>query len=183
MGENPNVNVLYKMGEKGSAYYERKGDYMDMEMKDEANGDKELYNLYQKDAFKFSDYNGLELVDTTGAGDSFTAAYAVAMLEGKTSQKSLEFANQVAFLTVSQMGAGPAMPTRNKLEQTFGSDDDTDNDGRYDNLQDHSFIGVIRHAEKANLHDKDNPRWKVKMDPPLSRRGDRQAAFTGMYLK
>ena len=88
-------------------------------------------------------------MDTTGAGDSFTAAYAVAMLEGKYCQKSLEFANQVAFLTVSQMGAGPAMPTRKELENTFGVVDD----GRYDNLQDHSFVGVIRHAEKANLHD------------------------------
>jgi sugar/nucleoside kinase (ribokinase family) len=63
---------------------------MDMEMKQD--GDK-TYNLYQKDAFDFSKYDGLELVDTTGAGDSFTAAYAVAMLEGKASDKSLEFAN------------------------------------------------------------------------------------------
>ena len=94
MVQNPNINVLYKMGERGSAYYERKGDYMDLEMKDEkGEGDNALYNKYQKEAFKFSEYNDLELVDTTGAGDSFTAAYAVAMLEGKTSQKSLEFAN------------------------------------------------------------------------------------------
>lgn len=82
MEQNPNVNVLYKMGERGSAFYERKEDYMDMEMKDGENG---FYNHFQKEAFNFSNYDGLELVDTTGAGDSFTAAYAVAMLEGKTS--------------------------------------------------------------------------------------------------
>lgn len=42
---------------------------------------------------------------------------------------------------------------------------------------------MIRHAEKANLHDKENPRWVVDKDPPLSRRGERQAAFTGQFLK
>lgn len=32
MEENPNLDVLYKMGSRGSSYYERKGDYMDQEM-------------------------------------------------------------------------------------------------------------------------------------------------------
>lgn len=89
----------------------------------------------------------------------------------------------MAFLTVSKMGAGPAMPTRTELEETFGPDDQLSSDEKFLNLQDHCFVGVLRHAEKANLHDKDNPRWKVDVDPPLSRRGDRQAAFTGKYLK
>ena len=35
-------------------------------------------------AYNFKDFDGLELVDTTGAGDSFTGAYAVAILEGKS---------------------------------------------------------------------------------------------------
>lgn len=56
-------------------------------------------------------------------------------------------------------------------------------DDRYQNLHDHCFIGVIRHAEKANLHEVNNPRWIVDKDPPLSTRGDKQAAFTGQYLK
>lgn len=54
---------------------------------------------------------------------------------------------------------------------------------KYSELQDHCFIGVIRHAEKANLHEVNNPRWVVDKDPPLSTRGDRQATFTGQYLK
>lgn len=29
MSENPNLDVLYKMGSRGASYYERKGDYMD----------------------------------------------------------------------------------------------------------------------------------------------------------
>lgn len=50
-------------------------------------------------------------------------------------------------------------------------------------LEGHCFIGMIRHAEKANLHEVNNPRWVVDKDPPLSTRGDRQATFTGKYLK
>lgn len=33
------------------------------------------------------------------------------------------------------------------------------------------------------MHEVNNPRWVVDKDPPLSTRGDRQAAFTGQYLK
>jgi ribokinase len=45
------------------------------------------------------------LVDTTGAGDSFTGAYAVALLEGKSTKEALDFACKAAFLTVSKLGA------------------------------------------------------------------------------
>ena len=61
----------------------------------------------------------MELVDTTGAGDSFTGAYAVAILQGKSQKEALEFACQVGFLTVSKMGAGPSMPTRDELSEVF----------------------------------------------------------------
>lgn len=92
----------------------------------------------------------------------------------------MKFGNQVGFLVVSKMGAGPAMPTREQLNNVFGEEEE--DDGRYDGLEDHCFFGLIRHAEKANLHDKDNPRWIIKYDPPTSRRGDRQAEFTAQYL-
>lgn len=32
MKENPNLDILYKMGSRGSSYYERQGDYMDQQM-------------------------------------------------------------------------------------------------------------------------------------------------------
>lgn len=92
MEENPNLDVLYKMGSRGASYYERKGDYMDQQMEKKADQGAG-YNVYQHDAFSFDDYKNLELVDTTGAGDSFTAAYAVAILEGKSTEEALKFAN------------------------------------------------------------------------------------------
>lgn len=176
MKENPNLDVLYKMGSRGSSYYERQGDYMDQQMQSTPSP----YNHYRQEALSFDDHQDLELVDSTGAGDSLTAAYAVAMLEGKSATEALKFANQAAFLAASKMGAGPAMPTRGELGKVFG---DAEVDERYDSLQDHCFYGMLRHAEKANLHDKDNPRWVVEKDPPCSRRGERQAVFTGEYLK
>ena len=39
----------------------------------------------------------LQVVDTTGAGDCFTGAYAVAVLEGKTAEEALRFAGRVTF--------------------------------------------------------------------------------------
>ena len=39
----------------------------------------------------------LQVVDTTGAGDCFTGAYAVAVLEGKTAEEALNFAGRVTF--------------------------------------------------------------------------------------
>ena len=42
---------------------------------------------------KFEDHEGLELTDTTGAGDTFTGGFAVGLLEfDKDEKKSLELA-------------------------------------------------------------------------------------------
>jgi sugar/nucleoside kinase (ribokinase family) len=82
MSKYPSMDVLYKMGSKGAKYFERDPNYMDN--LDKANA--ELYmDTYQK-AVSFEEFKDkdIELVDTTGAGDSFTGAYAVAILEGKT---------------------------------------------------------------------------------------------------
>ena len=69
------MDLLFKKGSDGATYYTNKmKDYMDKEM-DEV---PTLYDSVGKQAYNFSDYKGrAELVDTTGAGDCFTAAYAV----------------------------------------------------------------------------------------------------------
>lgn len=65
MQKYPQIKVLLKKGEFGSALY-----YLDNdEMKEIA-----------KPAYKFEDFPNLKLVDTTGAGDCFTGAFAVKML-------------------------------------------------------------------------------------------------------
>nr|GEX25881.1 PfkB-like carbohydrate kinase family protein [Tanacetum cinerariifolium] len=53
-----------------------------------------------------------KVLDTTGAGDTFTAAYAVAFVEGKSKVDSLRFAAAAASLCVQVKGAIPSMPRR-----------------------------------------------------------------------
>ncbi|MEK5057278.1 ribokinase [Paenibacillus shunpengii] len=58
----------------------------------------------------------VEAVDTTGAGDTFNAAFAVALAEGKSLQDSIKFANRAASLSVMKFGAQGGMPTRDEVE-------------------------------------------------------------------
>ena len=80
-------------------------------------------------AVKFSDHPGTSLVDTTGAGDTFTAAFAVALSEVKAKKASeeitvtndeykscIKFANQAAFLAITRPGAMASIPNRTELE-------------------------------------------------------------------
>ncbi|EYU29397.1 hypothetical protein MIMGU_mgv1a008499mg [Erythranthe guttata] len=53
-----------------------------------------------------------KVIDTTGAGDTFTAAFAVALVEGKTKRECLKFAAAAASLCVQVKGAIPSMPDR-----------------------------------------------------------------------
>ncbi|CAG9466930.1 unnamed protein product [Pedinophyceae sp. YPF-701] len=57
-----------------------------------------------------------EVVDTTGAGDCFTAAFAVAFLEGKAPAECMRFAAAAASLCVRRMGAMSSMPSRAEVE-------------------------------------------------------------------
>lgn len=55
-------------------------------------------------------------IDTTGAGDTFNAAFAVALAEGKSLKDSVKFANRAASLSVTKFGAQGGMPTRTEVE-------------------------------------------------------------------
>lgn len=59
----------------------------------------------------------VEAVDTTGAGDTFNGALAVALTEGKSLYDALAFANLAASMSVTKFGAQGGMPTRNELEK------------------------------------------------------------------
>lgn len=56
-------------------------------------------------------------IDTTGAGDAFNAAFAVAIAEGKSFAESIRFANAAAALSVQKLGAQGGMPYRNEVEK------------------------------------------------------------------
>jgi ribokinase len=61
----------------------------------------------------------VEAVDTTGAGDTFNAAFAVAVAEGKSFDESLLFANRAASISVTKVGAQGGMPQRVEVERGF----------------------------------------------------------------
>lgn len=59
----------------------------------------------------------VEPVDTTGAGDTFNAALAVALAEEKDIEAALRFANRAASLSVCSFGAQGGMPSRKEVEE------------------------------------------------------------------
>lgn len=84
-------NVVLKLGRRGSLVVTEDG------------------HFYRVPPFK------VEVVDTTAAGDAFTAAYAVAMLTGQTLHEAARFANAAGALTCTKFGAQSAMPTEIEL--------------------------------------------------------------------
>lgn len=63
--------VLVKLGDKGSALFSK-----------------------GEEAIKQPIIAAAKVLDTTGAGDTFTAAYAVALVEGKSKKECLRFAGR-----------------------------------------------------------------------------------------
>lgn len=73
---------------------------------------------HQQSAFKVS---GLEIVDTTGAGDCFTAALVTRLVElGQLSllnfQQAMAFASVAAFLSITKKGAMESIPGRDAVD-------------------------------------------------------------------
>ncbi|MCC6015986.1 MAG: ribokinase [Desulfurococcaceae archaeon] len=58
----------------------------------------------------------VDVVDTVGAGDAFAAGLAVALVEGRDIEEAVRFANAVAALKVTRMGA-QSMPYREEVEK------------------------------------------------------------------
>lgn len=58
----------------------------------------------------------VDAVDTTGAGDTFTAALTVALVEGMSPRGALEFACAAGACAATKRGAQPSLPTREDVE-------------------------------------------------------------------
>ncbi|THG23461.1 hypothetical protein TEA_020366 [Camellia sinensis var. sinensis] len=84
--------VLVKLGVKGSALF-----------------------LEGEEPIKQPIISAPRVLDTTGAGDTFTAAFAVALVEGKSKKECLRFAAAAASLCVQVKGAIPSMPDRKSV--------------------------------------------------------------------
>jgi fructokinase len=66
----------------------------------------------EEEAVVAHDGYDVEPVDTTGAGDAFTAGAIAALVEGKSLEDALGFANAVAARTTTAAGAMTALPNR-----------------------------------------------------------------------
>ncbi|KAL5565014.1 hypothetical protein UlMin_028178 [Ulmus minor] len=84
--------VLVKLGAKGSALF-----------------------IEGKEPIKQPVISAKKVLDTTGAGDTFTASFAVALVEGKSREECLRFAAAAASLCVQVKGAIPSMPDRKSV--------------------------------------------------------------------
>ena len=58
----------------------------------------------------------INAADPTAAGDSFVAAFCVAVCAGLKPKDALMFSNYTAALTVSRIGAQPSLPTINEVK-------------------------------------------------------------------
>lgn len=62
----------------------------------------------------------IDAVDTTGAGDTFTAALTVALVEGQAAEDALRFACAAGAAAATKAGAQPSLPFRDEVEELMG---------------------------------------------------------------
>jgi len=74
------------------------------------------YLLATSEEMEFVVARKVKAVDATAAGDAFTGSLACGMAQGRTLAEAALFANYVAALSVTKMGAQPSMPTLQEVE-------------------------------------------------------------------
>jgi ribokinase len=60
----------------------------------------------------------VEVVDTTGAGDTFCGALASSIVRGESLNEAIQFANKAAAYSITKLGAQSGMPTLEQLENS-----------------------------------------------------------------
>jgi ribokinase len=66
--------------------------------------------LINQSSLKHFPANKVKVVDSTAAGDAFNGAFASSISEGHSIEEAIEFANRVASIAVTRMGAQSSMP-------------------------------------------------------------------------
>lgn len=69
-----------------------------------------------KDETEFVAAKKVTAADSTAAGDAFTGSLAVGLAQGQALSEAASFANNVAAVSVTKMGAQPSMPTLQEVE-------------------------------------------------------------------
>lgn len=67
--------------------------------------------FFSKDEMSFLPTPQVQVVDTVGAGDSFTAAFVVSLLQHKSLQEAHRIAVDVSGYVCTQAGATPTLPS------------------------------------------------------------------------
>lgn len=80
-------------------------------------GDKGVYIDSEKCGTCQIPGHKVEAVDTTAAGDTFTAALAIMLAQGKDVREAAEFANDVSSIVVTRKGAQSSIPTLEEVQQ------------------------------------------------------------------
>jgi ribokinase len=86
-------SVVLKLGSRGSLLIDQEG------------------RFERAKAFK------VKVIDSTAAGDAFTAGLAVARAEGRDPTDALRFANAAGAVCCTQFGAQPSLPSRQAVEK------------------------------------------------------------------
>jgi ribokinase len=82
-------------------------------------GEQGCLLLNEKGPRHFPGY-AVEVRDTTAAGDTFNAALAVMLAEGKPIEEAIPFANAAAAISVTRLGAQASAPSRAEVEEFLG---------------------------------------------------------------
>lgn len=72
--------------------------------------------LVNREKAEFFPANKVQAVDTTAAGDSFTAAFALALSKGKSCEEAIVFGQKVSAIAVTRKGAQTSIPTMEEVE-------------------------------------------------------------------
>ena len=70
-----------------------------------------------KEGTEFVAARKVTAADSTAAGDAFTGSLAVGLAKGQTLSEAASFANNVAAVSVTRMGAQPSMPTVEEIDR------------------------------------------------------------------
>lgn len=68
-----------------------------------------------KEGSRFYKANKVKAVDTTAAGDCFTAAFALALSQGKNCRDAIEFGQKASAIAVMRKGAQTSIPTAEEM--------------------------------------------------------------------
>ena len=73
--------------------------------------------LYSQEQVKNFAAVSVEAVDTTAAGDAFAGGFAYGLQQGWSQEEAVEYASQVAALSVTVAGAQPSLPTNKEVRK------------------------------------------------------------------